>query len=954
MFPWFAPRFSRFCIALACLLLATGLAAQTAPAAANAAPSAPTIQKAETSKEGLVIEKIVTRVRAEEDGTGTRETTARIRIQSEAGVKDMAVLTFTYTASNQQVDIAYVRVIKPDGSMVVTPDYNVQDMPADVSREAPMYSDIHEKHVAVRGLGVGDTLEYDITLNTLKPEVPGQFWMEYSFQKDLIALDEQLDLDVPADKPVTVVSATVQPTATTAGARKLYHWASSNLTRPDPEKPTSTKHWKPSVQVTTFASWEQVGAWYAALQKDRIVVTPAIQAKADALTKGLTSDDDKIRAIFAAVALHIHYVGLSFGIGRYQPHAADDVLANEYGDCKDKHTLLAALLKAAGIEAWPVLIPSSRELDETVPSPAQFDHVITVVPRDGKLIWMDSTAEVAPVGVLVGAVRDKQGLVIPTGKPAYLQRTPAQLPFPQEMRFVADGKISDKGEFTANISQTYHGDAELIMRGAFRQVPQSQWKEFVQRMSGSIGFGGEAQDPVVSPVEHTGAPFHFSYGYTRETFGDWDDRRISPALPGVGWELMPGVRVIKPADDIDIGSPGEQDYISRIQMPEGYMLSPPANVDLKEDWAEYHSTYSFTKGVFSAERRLVLKKEYVPLADWDKYLAFRHAIYADSVVNTPFFFAGTAPETAERYRSSMALTGLFQEMATALQPVRDAVAPLAGDSPPSADELSKSLEACRQAVQEIEEKTLTTAPGDAQSLYFAQELAAAWTGLGWLELERKNAPAAESHLHAAWKLSHDRFAGYEYARALEAQGNDTEAEHILRLAYVGSPGGTPLGLASGMNAIDRIAQEYKKLEHKPISATALNGGRYYDGSLQSELDKDLEKRQYIPSTKVNGQGLYAVAYAQGKPVKATLIEGDKSMTAFIAHLERDPLPSPLPAGSKARLVREVKLICSPFGGCDAYLLLPNAVQMPGSVQTIKAIPANPSKDTKIIHLELPQ
>ena len=108
-----------------------------------------------------------------------------------------------------------------------------------------------------------------------------------------------------------------------------------------------------------------------------------------------------MHAIFNDVALHIHYVGLDFGIGRYQPHPADDVLSNEYGDCKDKHTLLAALLKAAGIEAWPVLISSSRELDPATPSPAQFDHVITLVPLDGKLLWMDSTEEIAPVGVLM-------------------------------------------------------------------------------------------------------------------------------------------------------------------------------------------------------------------------------------------------------------------------------------------------------------------------------------------------------------------------------------------------------------------------------------------------------------------------------------------------------------------------------------------------------------------------
>ena len=211
---------------------------------------------------------------------------------------------------------------------------------------------IYQKHVAVKGLGVGDTLEYQVMQRTVKPEFPGQFWLEYSFQKNLIILDEQLDLDLPADKAVTVASADLQPDVKTAGGRKIYHWASSNLARPDPDAPPkSIKHIKPSVQVTTFTSWEQVGSWYKSLQKDAVTVTPAIQAKADALTKGLNSSDDVARAIFNDVALHIHYVGLAFGIGRYQPHPADDVLSNEYGDCKDKHTLLAALLKAAGIEA---------------------------------------------------------------------------------------------------------------------------------------------------------------------------------------------------------------------------------------------------------------------------------------------------------------------------------------------------------------------------------------------------------------------------------------------------------------------------------------------------------------------------------------------------------------------------------------------------------------------------
>src|SRR5215475_10152428 len=39
------------------------------------------------------------------------------------------------------------------------------------------------------------------------------------------------------------------------------------------------------------------------------------------------------------VSSRIHYVGIDFGVGRYQPHTAEEVMSNQDGDCKDKDTL---------------------------------------------------------------------------------------------------------------------------------------------------------------------------------------------------------------------------------------------------------------------------------------------------------------------------------------------------------------------------------------------------------------------------------------------------------------------------------------------------------------------------------------------------------------------------------------------------------------------------------------
>jgi len=609
--------------ALSSVLIVAPIPAQEA----KKAPSAPQ----DFSKEAYVIEKLETHIAAQDDGSDTREITAEIKILADAGVKAFAVLNFTYTSANETVDVDYVRVRKADSTVVKTPDYNIQDMPADVTRSAPMYSDIHEKHVAVKGLGVGDVLEYLVRYRKVKPEVPGQFWFQDSFIKDAIVKDERLEISVPAAKYVKVSSPEFKPEIKEENGRRIYRWTHSNLEvkEKDPNEIPRRIPPNPSVQVTTFASWEDIGRWYGSLQKDSLEVTPAIQAKTAELTKGLTTDDQKIRAIYAFVSLKFHYIGLDFGIGRYQPHAADDVLGNGYGDCKDKHTLLASLLKAAGIEAWPALIHATRKIDPDVPSPAQFNHVITVVPTGGQMIWLDTTPEVSPYGLLLLTLRDKPALVIPSGKPPVLMTTPANPPFPQLQEFSAKGKLGSDGTFTGHVEQEYHGDAEVAARMLFRQVAQSQWKEAAQGISYRLNFGGDVSNVVVTPPDDLDKPFRLSYDYVRKNYGDWEHHQITPPLPPVGLEVTKDSKEKKPYEPVLLGALGKVVYRSSMELPKGYSMVAPRNVNLVEPYAEYHTTNVLENGVLTTNRQLVIKKNEVPLDSWDAFRKFGRAIADD-------------------------------------------------------------------------------------------------------------------------------------------------------------------------------------------------------------------------------------------------------------------------------------------------------------------------------------
>src|SRR5439155_21618233 len=101
----------------------------------------------------------------------------------------------------------------------------------------------------------------------------------------------------------------------------------------------------------------------------------------------------------------VRYVAIELGIGGYQPHLADEVLKNRYGDCKDKVCLLLSLLAAAGIPGEPALVKTAGEgvLDTALVDLGQFDHMIARVQLGDEVVWVDPTASSCALGYLPGA-----------------------------------------------------------------------------------------------------------------------------------------------------------------------------------------------------------------------------------------------------------------------------------------------------------------------------------------------------------------------------------------------------------------------------------------------------------------------------------------------------------------------------------------------------------------------
>ena len=584
------------------------------------------------------------------DGTGSQTETMSVSVQSEAAARQFSVVSTMYAKQSQRAEFVYVRVRHPDGTTVETPLGDVQDQAAPVTQQSPFYSDVMIKQLPVKGLGVGDILEWQTRNIRTAAEAPGQFWGAENFSHDAVIADQTVELRVPMGTKLTVRTkpeSKADLAESDVERQHIYRWTWKQLDAtvgPEAEARKKSKEAQPltpaqekdavdgalpDISWTTFPTWEAVGSWYRGLEGDRMKPDGTIRAKVAEITAGKVTQEDKVRAVYAWVSGQIRYVGVALGVGRYQPHAATAVLDNQYGDCKDKHTLLASMLLALGLEPDAVLVGPGIRFNRDIPSPASFDHLITRVPVDGKEIWLDSTSEVADYRVLLAVVRDKDVLVVPQTGPATISHTPMELPFKQESTFAVAGSLDGVLASDSTITITHHDDMEVYLRAAIRQISPSQYEQGVQGLMGTYGFGGKVSQVEIEHVSDPSSPLVIRFHYHRDHGEDWGENRVTATF---GPTLLPMVdKKNLPHSPLDLGAPRTDSSTLEMKLPQGWNVELPEAIHQHTARTECDVTYRLKGGTLFAERRLAILQSKVPVAEIKPYSDWYEACGAGSV-----------------------------------------------------------------------------------------------------------------------------------------------------------------------------------------------------------------------------------------------------------------------------------------------------------------------------------
>jgi transglutaminase-like putative cysteine protease len=585
-----------------------------------------------------VFELLRTFYRFENDGTGSKEVMARIRILNQPGIQQRSEETFQYHPLGEDLHVRYVRVRKKDGTVVNVDTNFAQRVP---SSPTPKY-DLDERRVIIPGLAVGDLVEYDVVTVINRPLGPGEFYAYHNFQPSSV-LNELLEVDIPRGRVVKLKTISAAKTWETSDRRRVvYHWQNRN-----PELVhDGAAYWgqtrTPDVQVSSFLTWEEVGRWYGDLERTQRAPSPEVKAKADELTKDLSSKLEKVEVLYNFAATKVNYINaVSLGVAGYVPHSASETLHNRSGDCKDKVALLSALLEAVGLHASSVLVNPERKLDPEIPSPFPFTHVITMLHLGKDEIWMDPSPAGLPFRMLTYPLRGKKGLVIPPDGVPHFEKVTAESPVPNLWTEEVQGKVQDDGTLEATVSVTVRGDAEVSLRQAFIGTIESAWPITVQGViKGTDRRTDKISEVKISDLSATNEPFRLSFRVTRLHFTDLAKQTIKFRLPFQAFDVPSAVeegvtdasggwRRVE-SEPVRLGPPGERSYRFKLELPPGFSPQVPESISFECSGGTYRASYSRDGRFVTVERSLALSRENLPAHLRGEYAGFREKVLHDA------------------------------------------------------------------------------------------------------------------------------------------------------------------------------------------------------------------------------------------------------------------------------------------------------------------------------------
>ncbi len=553
-------------------------------------------------------------------------------VRTAQGARDGRAYTMQYDPDSQRFALRAARVYRRDGG--VQEGTQVQEFNSSSDPSARMYFSNRVVQVTFPDLRPGDVVELQWRVDDVSPRNAfADYFGDFQFvQANVPRARWRYVLRAPTRREMFVHAAPLPEGRSVAAESRVdgdvtvRTWTADNVPAVAPEDHAPGYAERAAyLHVSTYRDWASVGRWYWGLVHDQLVADDRLRSVVREVTRGLTDERAKVRAIYNWVIEHTRYVALEFGIHGFKPYLVPQICARGFGDCKDKASVIVTMLREAGIDASMVLL-RTRNNGNIATEPASlavFDHAIAYVPSLD--LFLDGTAQHSGVDELPGGDQGVMALLVNQRGEARLVETPVYTPDRNRTVATAEVTLRADGSASMTVSQELRGPNAAGVRNVLEA--QATRAERIEDDLRELLPGVRVTSVRAEGLDDVERPVHLTYEATIPTIGtrQGDSTLLYGASP-INLTRRFATRSSR-AHDLVLGVPSTVEETRTIRLPPGgTVVEVPPPVRLEGPFGRFEYAITAQGSTLTVRRVTVLSRDRVHPNEYGAFREFCQAV----------------------------------------------------------------------------------------------------------------------------------------------------------------------------------------------------------------------------------------------------------------------------------------------------------------------------------------
>lgn len=347
-------------------------------------------------------------------------------ILSDAGIYNNSE-SFTFSELVPLNSYTAATIVNSNGKYKKIPMTQSVDKRAD--HHNIFYSGVTERKMTFANLEIGAKKVYNYQSEFIDPYLLHKYIFANNFPIENATLELVTDKDIEIGfKIFNDPTNTIVYTKSESKRKTVYNWTLKEIT-PLPFEPNNPGYLyiAPHIivyvksyminnkKVDVLGEIDQLYAYYQNFVKDlNGEEDENLKNNTLAITKNLTTDEEKIKAIFYWVKDNIKYVAFENGYEGFIPREAKLVHERKFGDCKDMSSIITEMAKYASIPNVNLCWIGTRQIPysyKDIATPAVDNHMIAAYEYNGNIVFLDATDKETRYGLPTNFIQSKDALI---------------------------------------------------------------------------------------------------------------------------------------------------------------------------------------------------------------------------------------------------------------------------------------------------------------------------------------------------------------------------------------------------------------------------------------------------------------------------------------------------------------------------------------------------------------